>query len=67
MLKGGVALELRWGYRARFTRDLDLGRLDTEENANGRLFGQRRSIWTTTLSLPSSGPTDWTLSRMGWP
>jgi hypothetical protein len=33
MIKGGVALELRLGGRARTTKDLDLGGHDTEESA----------------------------------
>ncbi len=38
LLKGGVALEYRLGYRARTTRDIDLGRNDTEEAAIGDLW-----------------------------
>jgi len=33
ILKGGLALDYRLGYRARTTKDIDLGRQDTEEGA----------------------------------
>jgi predicted nucleotidyltransferase component of viral defense system len=38
VLKGGVALELRLGDRARTTKDLDLARQDDEEQSTADLF-----------------------------
>ena len=38
IIKGGVALELRYGSDARMTRDLDLGRGDTEDAATADLM-----------------------------
>jgi Nucleotidyl transferase AbiEii toxin, Type IV TA system len=38
VLKGGVALNLRWQRQARTTKDLDLGRLDDEETATEHLL-----------------------------
>jgi hypothetical protein len=37
VLKGAFALELRLGLRTRATKDIDLGRADDEEAANGHL------------------------------
>src|SRR5262245_18222014 len=37
VVKGGVALDLRLGHRARTTRDVDLARQDTEEAATDDL------------------------------
>jgi hypothetical protein len=37
VVKGGIALELRYGVRARMTKDLDLGRRGSEEAATAEL------------------------------